>query len=234
MIRMYQKGILYPEGKDLENITNIETKEEKTRCIIVPHMDLRRCYKEIGEAFSILKKAEHYIIFAPLHKRRLLKDDEDYFFEGENLPESNMVSLGLTKREYYAEEEVGSEILLPFIINNYPTSTFSIVYCDVERSSVSKKLSEYISSVDSDEISYVISSNMTGICKDSKIMIEEKEKALCSLTSGNPVWKEKNEKKLNICGIGIIDAFDHVFGRGWNILNKIEEENYTGHAVLYK
>lgn len=234
MKRLYQSGIFYPEGDELREMTKIEKSKNLSRVIIVPHMDLRRCYKEIANAFSILNESKNYIILCPIHKGRVKEDEEEFLFEGEVLPSSCMVNLGLKKREYYAEEEAGAEIIVPFIMNNYPKSTFSIIYSDIISAEESKKLSEYLRSVDTNDTSYIISSNLTKLCKDSNEMKIEKEKTLLSLTSSCPLWKEKNEKKISFCGLGIVDAFDRLFSRGWKVLNSINEENYTGHGTLYK
>ena len=102
MKERYHQGIFYPEGEALSSLVGEIKKEGRAKALILPHAELKRCASLYREGFSYTVGKDRVIILCPLHNGRM-EGEKDFFFEGDVLPQSQMVHLGAEVNEAYAE-----------------------------------------------------------------------------------------------------------------------------------
>lgn len=228
----YHEGIYYPESKEeLDKLTKIEKKGE-AKAIIVPHQVLSLSHLLISEGLAYAGEPNRIIIISPLHKGRVREDSAYSLFEGEILPSSSMFSLGLKKSEYYAEEEAGAELLLPFIERNFPSVSFAIIYADIITAKESKALSELIKKEDHDNTLFIISSNITQKCSNHEEMMNNSKINLDAILNQKQLLDSVNKGRIKFCGATIVDSINRALGGKWKLVMEEEGDVETKHASL--
>ena len=238
MGKVYHSSIFYPSDKDelLKLATPLEKKERK-RAIIVPHQDLRKCYKHYQEAFRYIPDNSRIIALIPIHSEKLMKDNDHIAFEGDDeiitpLGKIYIEQLGLEKAPYYQEEEYASEPILPFVQTSTPHSTLSIIYVKAEDSEDCKRLSKLIEKWNNNNTFFIISSNLTGIVRENEIE-KEKDRAIEMLENGARLLDSYRKGHVGICASPIIDALSRIIAGKWKLIYTADD-TITGHASFYK
>lgn len=238
MARVYHSDIFYPSDKnELMALSQPLEKRDSKRAVIVPHMDLRRCYRLYQEAFRYIPDSSRIIALIPIHGERLEKDSSSIAFEGDEeivstLGPIHIEQLGLEKAPYYQEEEFSAELLLPYYLISCPHSTLSIVYVKAESADESKKLARLIEKWNNNNTFFIISSNLTGILKENELQ-KEKEKAIGLLENGDKLLDQYRKGHISICAAPIIDALSRVIPGKWKMISTLDD-TITGHAAFYK
>ena len=233
MKRLYHEGIFYPSDKDeLDKLLGNVTEEEEAKVLLLPHQSLKRCSALIQEGFRFAKGKDRVVILSPLHSGRI---GDAFFAEGDVLPASNMVSLGLEKVEAYAEEEAGPEILVPFIEKYMPNALWSVVYADIRNAGESKRFSEFLKSINTPSTLFIISTNLSHLSATKEECIEWRERAKSALLSNNvPLLDSINRRQVSFCGGGIADSVQRVFKGKWRWIMDEDGDTTTAHSLLVK
>lgn len=240
MKKLYHDAIFYPrERESLLEMTKIIDKKTKAKALILPHQDLRRCYNLYIEAFSHLVNPKRIIILSPIHSELLIKDEGKFIFEGESgrveTPngEIEISTLGLDKAEYYAEEEYAPELILQYIASEYKNIETCIAYVSIKNADEAKKLSKLIAKWNDENTVFIISSNLTGkMMKED--MLKERENASSMILSGEKLMDSYRKGKINVCGVGIIDALNRAIEGKWNLIALSDNDETTGHGAFFK
>ena len=233
MKERYHQGIFYPEGEALSSLVGEIKKEGRAKALILPHAELKRCASLYREGFSYTEGKDRVIILCPLHNGRM-EGEKDFFFEGEVLPQSQMVHLGAEVNEAYAEEEPSGETISAFIEKAMPEASYAIIYCDIKTAAESKKLSSFLKKNDSPSTLFIISTNLSPKCAKKEEAEEWRERAKEALIDCSLILDKANHHKLSFCGSGIIDAFERAFGGGWKHLADCVDDSTTAHSLLIK
>ncbi len=239
MRKVYHSAIFYPEDKkELLALSAPLEKKEYSKAVIVPHQDLRKCYKAYQEAFSHIPDNSKIIALLPIHSEKLIKDKASIVFEYDEaeietpLGMIRLKSLGLERCGYYGEEEYSAELIFPYIITSCPNSTLSVVFAKVENSDECKKLSKLIEKWNNDDTFFIISSNLTGRLKTEEL-VKEKAKAIQMLESGTKLLDSYRKGHCNICAAPIIDALGRIINGKWALICDVDD-TITGHAAFKK
>lgn len=240
MNRLYHDAIFYPrERESLQEMTKAIDKKTKAKAIIVPHQDLRRCYSLYVEAFSHIIDPKRIIVISPIHSELLMKDEGKFIFEGESgvvetpMGEVKISSLGLDKAEYYAEEEYAPELILQYIASEYQDIETCIAYVSIKSADEAKKLSKLIAKWNDENTIFIISSNLTGkMMKED--MLKERDNASDMILSGEKLMDSYRKGRINVCGVGIIDALNRSIDGKWHLIGLSENDETTGHGAFYK
>lgn len=239
MRKTYHESIFYPsEKKQLLDLCYPLEKKEKKRAFIIPHQDLRKCYKSYQEVFSHIPDNSRIIALLPLHSEKLLQDSDYIAFESDDKIETplgtiELEDLGLKKCHYYREEEYSAELIIPFVQTSCPHSTLALVYVSAKDASESKKVAHLIKRWDNNNTFFIISSNLTGIVA-SEDLKKEKEKSISMLENGQNLLDSYRKGQNGICASAIIDALSRVIPGKWRMLVSIDDDTITGHASFCK
>ena len=171
------------------------------------------------------------IILSPLHSGRITPS---FFAEGEILPSSNMVSLGLETVEAYAEEEPGAEIIVPYIEKYMPHASWSVIYADIKSANESKRLAEVLKKYNTPSTLFIISTNLSPLSLTYEECREWREKAKSLLLSSGPVLDSVNHHMVSFCGAGIVDSLERVEKGKWKWIMDEEGDSTTAHSLLVK
>jgi predicted class III extradiol MEMO1 family dioxygenase len=227
----YHEGIYYPSDRtELEELTKVDDIKDAASVIIVPHMALSLASPLLKRAFSHFGSPDRVIILSPLHSGRLESDGESCFFEGEENRELGLITLGAKRAEYYAEEEAGAEILIPFINKRAP---FAIIYTDIRTARESRVLASFLKENSTSETLFIISTNFSPACTRIEEADEWLERGTAALQNGENVLDTMNRHLTYLCARGAVDAVDRVVSGEW-ILEESEKGKTTAHAVMWK
>ena len=227
----YHEGIYYPSDRtELKELTKVDDIKDAASVIIVPHMALSLASPLLKRAFSHFGSPDRVIILSPIHSGRLESDGESCFFEGEENRELGLITLGAKRAEYYAEEEAGAEILIPFIGNRAP---FAIIYTDIRTARESRVLASFLKENSTSETLFIISTNFSPACTRIEEADEWLERGTAALEKGENVLDTMNRHRAYLCARGAVDAVDRVVSGEW-ILEESEKGKTTAHAVMWK
>ncbi len=230
----YHEGIYYPADKDkLKSLITPIEKGDAASALIVPHQALFLSSPLLKKAFSHFGSPSSVVILSPIHAGRLESDRAFCFFEGEENREEGIVALGEKSAEYYAEEEAGAEILLPFIRSLSPSVPVSIIYTDIRNAKESRALSSFLSERTSPDTLFIISTNLSSLCSTIEECGEWMERAVEALVSGENILDCGNRNRVHICARGAVDSINRIVGGEWILEDKKDGET-TAHAVLWK
>ena len=230
----YHEGIYYPgKGEELENLTSPIGKAEAASALIVPHQALFLSAPLLRCAFSHFGSPSHVVILSPLHSGRLESDSSFSFFEGEENNEEGIAALGARKAEYYAEEEAGAEILLPFIHKLSPSVPVSIIYTDIRTARESRELSTFLLSHTSPDTLFIISTNLSAVCSTIVECEEWRERAERALEDGENILDCTHRNRVHICARGAVDSINRIVNGPWIYAMSGKDET-TAHCVLWK
>ena len=227
----YHEGIYYPSDRaQLEELTKVDEKKDAASAIIVPHMALSLASPLLKKAFCHFGSPDRVIILSPIHSGRLESDRNFCFFEGEENRELGLITLGAKRAEYYAEEEAGAEILIPFINKRAP---FAIIYTDIRTARESRELASFLNENSTSETLFIISTNFSPACTRIEEADEWLERGIEALENGENILDSMNRHRAYLCARGAVDAVDRVRSGEW-ILEESEKGKTTAHAVMWK
>ncbi len=230
----YHEGIYYPGDKDeIEKLVTPIKKGAAASALIVPHQALYLSAPLLRKAFSHFGDPSSVVILSPIHAGRLEKDRDYSFFEGDENTADGIVKLGAATAEYYAEEEAGAEILLPFIRTLSPSVPVSIIYTDIRNAKESRALSSFLSEKTSPDTLFIISTNLSPVCSTIEECREWMERAAVALESGENILDCTNRNRVRICARGAVDSINRIVSGEWILEDKKNGET-TAHAVLWK
>ncbi len=227
----YHEGIFYPsDRKELEELTRVDDVKEPASCLIVPHMALPLASPLLKKAFSHFGNPDRVIILSPIHSGRIGSDGDFSFFEGVGNRELGLITLGAETAEYYAEEEPGAEILIPFIRDRAP---FAVIYTDIRTARESRELASFLNKNSTSETLFIISTNFSPASARIEEADEWLDRGIEALEKGENVLDTMNRHKAYLCARGAVDAVDRVRGGVW-IPEAEERGKTTAHAVMWK
>ena len=230
----YHEGIFYPaEETELDALTSGVEKAEAASALIVPHQALFLSAPLLRNAFSHYGSPGRVVILSPLHSGRLESDSAYSFFEGDENSKEGITALGARKAEYYAEEEAGAEILLPFIRKLSPSVPVSIIYTDIRTAKESRDLSSFLQSHTSPDTLFIISTNLSSVCSTIDECEEWRKRAVEALTSGENILDCTHRNRVHICARGAVDSINRIVKGPW-IKGESGKDETTAHSVLWK
>lgn len=230
----YHEGIYYPAEKEkIESLVSPIEKTEAASALIVPHQALHLSAPLLRKAFSHFGEPSSVVILSPIHAGRIESDRDCSFFEGDENSHDGIVKLGAATAEYYAEEEAGAEILLPFIRFLSPSVPVSIIYTDIRNAKESRALSAFLSERTSPDTLFIISTNLSGVCSTIEECREWMERAIEALGKGENILDCTNRNRVHICAGGAVDSINRIVSGQW-ILDEKKDGETTAHAVLWK
>ncbi len=230
----YHEGIYYPSDKEeLDVLMSEIERKDAASAIIVPHQALFLSSPLLRNAFSHFGNPERVVILSPLHSGRLESDRAFSFFEGEENGEEGIVTLGARKAEYYAEEEAGAEILLPFIRKLSPSVPVSIIYTDIKAARESRDLESFLSSHTSPDTLFIISTNLSSVCSTIDECEEWRKRAVEALEKGENILDLTHRNRVHICARGTVDTINRIVKGPWIHAVSGNGET-TAHSVLWK
>ncbi|MBQ0071446.1 MAG: hypothetical protein KBS81_06280 [Spirochaetales bacterium] len=231
----YHEGIFYPANREtLLSLVKTPIDKEPAKALLVPHQEMKKASSVIKEAFRHAGSPERVIIITPIHNGRLEQDKDHAFFEGEKEEGSLMIEFGLTKAEWYSEEEPSGELIAAFVRENLPQSQYGIVYADIKSAKDSKALASFMEKWDSPSTLFVLSSNLSERTKDTEETQKWKRAAIDALLKGDYLLDRINKNQIHMCGGGIVDALSRVYPGPWKLAADEEDDTITAHASFYK
>ncbi len=213
-------------------VSGIETKEAAS-AIIVPHQALFLSAPILRKAFSHFASPDRVVILSPLHSGRIDSDREKSFFEGDENQDEGITLLGAEKAEYYAEEEAGAEILLPFIRSLSPSVPVSIIYTDITNAKESRALSSFLQERTTPSTLFIISTNLSPVCSTIEECEKWREKAVEALEKEENILDSMHQSRVRICAKGAVDSINRIVKGPW-ILEESGKDETTAHSVLWK
>lgn len=233
MKKKYHEGIFYPFESEMEPfLKGIEQKEE-AKAIILPHQALYLSYPLIRKGIAHMGKPELVVIISPIHSGRTESDREYSFFEGEENREYGIINLGAKKSEWYAEEESGAEIILPYIRRYAPGADTAVIYTDIKSAAESKALSSFLKKTTNTETLFIISTNLSSLKDTIEEAEEEGRKGVEALEAGDNILDMMNRKKIHLCARGAVDSINRITGGEWK-LEELKSGERVSHGVLWK
>ncbi len=230
----YHEGIFYPSDKtELDLLISRGEEKERAEALIVPHATLTIVKDMISKAFSHVSNPERIVILSPIHSARTESDRDFSFFEGDENKDINLIYLGAKKSEWYAQEEPGAEILLPFIEKYAPHAEVAIIYTDIRNAGESKALSSFLKKNKTPDTLFIISTNLSPVESTIEKAEEWGKRALIALKEGENILDLYNRNKVKICVRGAVDSINRIVDGEWKI--EVEESgNGVFRAVLWK
>ncbi len=230
----YHEGIFYPSDKtELDSLVSREKEKERAKALIVPHASLHLVKDLISKAFSHVSFPDRIIILSPIHSGRTESDNAHSFFEGEENKDLKLIYLGAKKSEWYAQEEPGAELLLPFIEKYAPDAEVAVIYTDIRNAKESRELSSFLVKNKTPDTLFIISTNLSPVERTIEKVKEWGDSALEALTSGLNILDLYNRNKVKLCARGAVDSINRIVDGEWKIEAE-ESGNGVFHAVLWK
>ncbi len=230
----YHEGIFYPSDRaELDKLINRPEEKETAKAIIVPHASLPLVSALLGKAFTHVGTPERIIILSPIHSGRTESDSGYAFFEGDENKDIKLVYLGAKKSEWYAEEEPGAEILLPYIEKYAPSSSVAIIYTDIKTAAESKALSAFLKEHKTPDTLFIISTNLSAVERTMEEAESWGKSGVEALVNGENILDLYNRNKVRLCARGALDSINRIVEGKWK-LEAEENSNCVYRAVLWK